>query len=420
MSTIYVDSEIAQLQKVVVHRPDTGVSRVTPKRAEELLFDDIVHLPTMQAEHDVFTNVLKAILGHDAVVDTYSLLVEALRTDTEYRDELLTKSCAGNDLPMSYKSRFAEMSPERLAEVLISGYDQESDRIYFDPIPNFVFTRDIAVTIKDYILITKAARVARQRENLLTRYILRTSPMFKEVVDGDRLINVNDPELFPPSRRGEAVSIEGGDVMMIQKNYLLIGVSERTSEHAFMSIRDYLFQKGIIKNVVMVNIPEDRSFMHIDTLFTRVSANHLACYKPIVFDGKGSNVHVYDNSGSHRIYSSIKEFFVREINAEMQFVFSGNGVSPYQEREQWTDSCNLVALRPGVAVTYDRNTRTATAFEAAGYEIRTAESILRDIAAGDLHAEDVKNTIITLPSGELSRARGGSHCMTFPVVRKNL
>jgi arginine deiminase len=418
--SIHVDSEIAALKQVIIHRPDSGISRVTPKRAEELLFDDIVHLPTMQQEHDVFSTLLRKILGNDAVIETTDLLRESLHSDDVYIDELLDKCLYAEDLPLSYKARFLDMDKTRLADTLISGYDVESDTIYFDPIPNFIFTRDIAVTVKDHIIITKAAKNARERENLLTRYILRTHKLFASLADEGRLININDTELFPPSKQGEAVSIEGGDIMMIDKDYLLIGVSERTTEHAFTSIRDYLFKKGLIRNLVMVNIPEDRSFMHIDTLFTRISNDHVACFKPIVYDGKGSNVHVYDLSGEHRIYSSIKEFFVREINAEMQFVFSGGGVSPYQEREQWTDSCNLVALRPGVAITYDRNSRTAEAFVKAGYRVVTAQSIIESIDNGVIEPESIKNTIITLPSGELSRARGGSHCMTCPIQRSPL
>lgn len=418
--SIYVDSEIAALQRVIIHRPDSGISRVTPRRAEELLFDDIVHLPTMQQEHDVFTEVLRMIIGKDAVIETSILLHESLSQDNTYKEELLDKCLYAEDLPPSYKARFLDMEADRLADVLISGYDKETDTIYFDPIPNFIFTRDIAVTIKDHILITKAAKNARERENLLTRYILRTHKLFAEVVAEDRLININDTELFPPSRQGEPVSVEGGDIMMINKDYLLIGVSERTTEHAFTSIRDYLFKKRLVQNLVMVNIPEDRSFMHIDTLFTRISERHVACYKPIVYDGIGSNVHVYNLSGEHRTYSSIKEFFVREINPEIEFIFSGGGISPYQEREQWTDSCNLVALRPGVAISYDRNSKTAEAFVKAGYRVITANSLIESINSGVTEPNTIQNTIITLPSGELSRARGGSHCMTCPIQRSPL
>jgi arginine deiminase len=50
---IQVSSEIGPLKQVIVHRPDEGIARISPKKAEELLFDDIVFLPQMQEEHDV-------------------------------------------------------------------------------------------------------------------------------------------------------------------------------------------------------------------------------------------------------------------------------------------------------------------------------------------------------------------------------
>ena len=185
------------------------------------------------------------------------------------------------------------MTNEKLAEVLVTGYLRKDDHILFDPIPNFIFTRDIAVTVKDHIIITKANKEARQRENFLTRFVFNAHPLFKE--QQDKLINLNNVDLFPPSRKGERVSIEGGDIMMIEKDYLLIGCSERTTIHAFNSIKNYLLEHNIVKNVVQINIPPDRSFMHIDTLFTRIDKDEVVCYKPIIYDGLGSNVLVYNN-----------------------------------------------------------------------------------------------------------------------------
>ena len=412
-----VSSEINQLNKVIVHRPDEGIARVSPKRSDELLFDDIVFLPTMQEEHDIFVAVLHAFLGEENVWDTRTLIFESLESDSSGRKELLDMVVDFEELPQAYAKILSDMDNTRLTHVLVSGFDKESETVFFDPIPNFIFTRDIAVMINDHIIITKAAKTARHRENLLTRFFLWCHPHFKLMRDQGKLINLNNIEKFPPSRNGERVSIEGGDVMIINQNTVLIGTSERSTEHAFHSIKDVLFSKGVVENVVQVAVPPERSYMHIDTLFTQVDKNLFVAHKPIVLDGLSSYVKVFSSNGTERIYPSVHDFLKSEVSPNVEFVMGGGGKSPFQEREQWTDACNLLTLKPGVALAYDRNTHTEEAFKAKGYNIIGAKEFLSQLASGDLNPMQLEKTIITLPSGELSRARGGSHCMSCPIDR---
>lgn len=417
---INVSSEIGRLQKVMVHRPDGGIDRISPKRAEELLFDDIVYLKKMQEEHDTFTEVLRLFLGADNVLEAEQLLLEGLEASPERKQRLIDNIAVFEELPDIHKAILEQLPNHELKNTLITGYVESEDTYLFDPIPNFIFTRDVAIMVNDHVIITKPSKTARFRENFLTRFIFWEHPMFKRLQEENKIINLNKINRFPPSRTGEPVSVEGGDVMIINKDYLLIGCSERTTARGIESLRDELFKRGVVKNVVQINIPNERYCMHIDTIFTQINHQHVVAFGPLVVDGLGSYVQVHRHTGASVEYPTIAEFLLREINENIEFILSGDGIWPYSEREQWTDGCNLVALRPGVALTYDRNVVTAKAFEKRGYTIMHADDLLRDHKAGKINIDAIENTIITLTSSELSRARGGSHCMTCPISRAEL
>ena len=176
----------------------------------------------MGQEYKSFLEVLHLFVGKENVLEAEDLIIEAIDACDAVKEELIDRVMLFEELPPSFEKYLDGLTDRELAKVLITGYLRSEERILFDPIPNYMFTRDIAVTIKDHILITKAAKEARYRENLLSRFIFKYHPMFEESKAANRIIDMNDLELFPPSPKAESVSAEGGDIMMFEPEHLLI------------------------------------------------------------------------------------------------------------------------------------------------------------------------------------------------------
>src|SRR5699024_5559968 len=164
---IDVNSEIQPLKSVMVHRPDQGISRVTPKRSNELLFDDIVDYDTILQEHEIFTRILGWFIGPENVLEVEDLLYEILDEQEEVKMKMIEEVVSFEELPDRFLKVLSDLSSVDLVNTLITGYLCDGDYYLLDPIPNFIFTRDVAAVVKDHIILTRAAKSARHRENLI-------------------------------------------------------------------------------------------------------------------------------------------------------------------------------------------------------------------------------------------------------------
>lgn len=404
-----VTNEVSLLKKVVVHRPDDGMERVTPERALDFLYDDITYLPEMQKEHDIFTNTIRAVLGNNSVIEMQDLLLDVLRKKPEARKDLIQSVAQHETIPEEVVEQIEYLSAKDLNYFMFNGINPKTGKEIMPPLPNYVFTRDIGVVLNDHLLVCQAAKQARTRENIISQCIFYNHKEFRDFWSNDRIVDL--------TKETKDITVEGGDVMIINKDYVLIGQSERTSSESIDLLAEILFERDIIENVVRVEIPDTRSYMHIDTVFTQISENEFVAFKELMDDSSKVKFTVQNKLGVTKEFNTLTSF-LKSIIPNVKIIACGNGDRVFAQREQWTDGCNLVALKPGLAIAYRRNTKTADALQDHGYTIMRAETFLKLYEVGDLKVDDLGKFIFTLPSSELSRARGGPHCMTFPIHRQ--
>lgn len=472
---IGVTTEIGRLRKLLVHSPDSGLGKVVPSKAQDWLFEDIVHLDTIRKdEYDYYTKLLMYFLdpekikgklatidaidanrgfykpnhpdfhNSENVVELQNLLADIL-ADEYIRKKLTAAVCAIEGCTYKLQLKLTATDPKALAETFISGSTAD-DTMIFAPIPNLIFTRDVGTTINNHILLNKPAKKARVRETLLMRYIFFNHQFFKDY--RDNVLEIPDPTMHflrPGDEPEFRTTLEGGDVMMVAPNHVLIGVSERTSEEGANEAIKLLFDNNVVEKVTVVKIPAKRDYMHLDTVFTQVrrdtwvilhSIAHSPVYdatEPIHFLKEPEKletttaIQFFKNKpGQPKVFEHV-EALLDDISRNdlgsttpTKIIYSGGNVFPYDSREQWTDSCNLLAIKEGVVLGYDRNDKTVEAFKANGFNVVEVKDLIQDLESGKVDAETITDTLVLMPSAELSRARGGFHCMSLPLLRDEL
>jgi arginine deiminase len=378
----------------------------------------------------------------DKVIEIQTLLADILE-DKDVRETLVASVCAIESCSYRLQQQLCDTDPVELAKIFISG-TLVKDEMIFAPIPNLIFSRDVGITINNHILLNKPAKKARARETLIMRYIFFNHSLFAGY--RDKILEIPESMqhfLRPGDDSADRTTLEGGDVMMVSPNHLIIGCSERTSTSGANEAIKLLFANNVVEKVTVVKIPHKRDYMHIDTIFTQVKRNvwvllgSLASGEamaedkdPIAWFDKKSREKVeiiqFRNGKKPKKFDSIEQLLTHVSEHDLKseektmFIYSGNNAFPYDSREQWTDSCNLLAVREGVVLGYDRNDKTVDAFKQNGFATVKVTELLEQFESGKTDPQKMKDTLILMPSAELSRARGGFHCMSMPLEREKI
>jgi arginine deiminase len=415
-----VHSEVGRLRKVMVHRPELSLQRLTPSNHDELLFDDVLWVERAQYEHDQFVARMR-----ERGVEVFlfrDLLAEALAASDEGRRRLIELTASeytvGVSLVDEVRAVLWEMKPDQLARHLIGGLTVAESGLDLDrfsgsslpaaalddtsmfvlpPLPNTLFTRDSSCWIYGGVSINPMYWPARRLEAYNVAAIYRYHPMFEGAGFEYWYPPLGDDGRFNAVDFGRA-SMEGGDVQPIGNGTVLIGLSERTQARMIEQIARALFAKGAAERVIAVVMTKDRAHMHLDTVFTMLDRDKATAYPKVVGGVRAISLRPGASEGTFHVTQE-DDFLSALADAlgvpRIQVVETG-GDAYQQEREQWDDGNNVVALEPGVVVAYERNTYTIAKMREAGVEVVTIEGF------------------------ELGKGRGGGHCMTCPLLRDPL
>jgi arginine deiminase len=257
---------------------------------------------------------------------------------------------------------------------------------YTDPMPNILFQRDPFSSIGNGVAINNMYTEARQRETILSEYMFKYHPRFK---DEDIPFYIN---------RHNRYNSEGGDILILDKNTLAVGISKRTDPRSIEKLAKKLFEDHTsFKTILAFNIPKTRAFMHLDTVFTQIDYGTFTIHPGILKDL--TIFELTNNNGKVKVLkviSSLENILKKHLKRTIKLINCGGEDTITSGREQWNDGANTLAIAPGTVIVYSRNHVTNDILRKAGI------------------------SVLEIPSSELSRGRGGPRCMSMPLDREDI
>ena len=418
-----VTSETGRLKRVLVHEPGREIDLMVPPMMAQLLFDDILYGQVAREEHRRFQQIIRYVA--EEIYEIKDLLEEIFE-DEKIKKRVVRDLAVRNKLGRKLVKWLLDRTPADLADVLISGIPNERESSgqlpKFDlfPVPNLFFMRDPQVVIGDRVVICSMATQARRREALLSDYVFRYHRLFRDRATFLLDFMHNKPERPIPKN---APTLEGGDIIVARRDVLLVGLTERTNKAAITQLAAALKEADSgVKTIIVAELPRQRSFMHLDTVFTFTSGHECLIYPPVILPGGSEAAKVTTLDLTNRTTKATEQKSLlkalKKVDMDFEPIHCGGKRAVDQQREQWTDGANAFALAPGIIMLYERNVRTAEQLAHHDYHIIYEDDLL--LGRVELETWTDKKYAIQIQGNELSRARGGPRCMTMPLEREDV